>query len=299
MVGAAAVYTVQYLPAVPIEAGSIIKLQFDTWGPYARSNFLTSSVATVCGSVCTISLIASFQLEILVFSSLYPSSASSQNSITLNSARNPASTAPIKLIVIVSASDGSSVYMTGSTTLSASTPNTFNGVTFDISNKIILATNTNINLRITPKEPINWNTYIRIIYSNYVSTAYTYAFNSLSSIPLEISGQPTSQMLIGNLTRNTTTSEPTLLSMGNFTIVTPPFAQKPVTITFRSEQMINSTLYFVDETTLQIIASPSIITQANAKAQVTIIGSVTSYDIWFVTVNKLIVGSFINIIFPS
>jgi hypothetical protein len=41
-------------------------------------------------------------------------------------------------------------------------------------------------------------------------------------------------MLISSLTRTTITTEPTLLSMGNFTLVNPPFAQKPVAISFRT-----------------------------------------------------------------
>lgn len=183
MVGAPAVYTVQFSPTVIIEAGSVIQLQFDSWGPYSRSNFLTTSTTSVCSGQCTLSLLTSFQVELVIFSSLYLSGSNSSNTITLNSVRNPSSFYPLKMKILVLASDGSSVYMIGNTQLAASTTNTFNGVVFDMPNKSILATNSNINLRITPKQPINWNTYLRIIYSPFVSLAYTFVFSSLSTIP--------------------------------------------------------------------------------------------------------------------
>lgn len=62
MVGAASVYTVQFTPSVIIEAGSVVQLQFDSWGPYSRSNFLTTSTTSVCSGQCTLSLLTSFQV---------------------------------------------------------------------------------------------------------------------------------------------------------------------------------------------------------------------------------------------
>jgi len=87
--------------------------------------------------------------------------------------------------------------------------------------------------------------------------------------------------------------------MGNFTIINPPFGQKPVSITFRTEQLINSVYYYVDQTAIYFTGTSSTITQSGVKPQLTTIGSVTSYDLWFVTINKLISGSYINITFPA
>lgn len=151
VVGAASVYTVQFSPTVIIEAGSVIQLQFDSWGPYSRSNFLTTSTTSVCSGQCTLSLLTSFQVELVIFSSLFPTSSNSSTTITLNSVRNPSSFYPLNLKILVLASDGSSVYMVGNTKLTASTTNTFNGIVFDLPNKNISATNGNINLRITPR----------------------------------------------------------------------------------------------------------------------------------------------------
>lgn len=39
MVGAASVYTVQFTPSVIIEAGSVVQLQFDSWGTVFEIKF--------------------------------------------------------------------------------------------------------------------------------------------------------------------------------------------------------------------------------------------------------------------
>lgn len=87
----------------------------------------------------------------MIFSSLYSTASNSSNTITLNNVRNPSSFYPLKLKILVLASDGSSVYMVGNTILTATTTNTFNGIVFDIVNKNISSINNNINLRITPR----------------------------------------------------------------------------------------------------------------------------------------------------
>ena len=234
-----------------------------------------------------------------MFSSLYASATNNSNTITLNSARNPASFAPIKLKIVISASDGSSVYMTGSTTIAASTTNTFNGVTFDLPVKTISSINSNVGLRVTLRNPLNSNTFLRVTGASQISFSYGYAFNSLSTVPTEITGQPSGQLLLGNLARSTITSEPTILSLGNFTVINPPYSQKSVSLTFRTEQLINSTYYFIDETTIQVAATASTITQSEVRPQILNIGSVTSYDLWFVSVNRLISGSYVIITFPA
>jgi hypothetical protein len=184
MVGASSIYTITFHPSVQIEANSVVQLQFDTWGPFSRSNFGTANSTSICSGQCTINLLSSFQVELVVFSSLYSTSSNISRTITLNSVRNPASFAPIKLKITITGSDGSSTYMIGNTVFTASTTNTFNSLTFDLPNKAIAAANTNINLRITPRNPINWNTYLRITYiTPQLTLSYIYAFNSLLSVP--------------------------------------------------------------------------------------------------------------------
>jgi hypothetical protein len=61
IVGAAAIYTVQFTPSVIIETNSIIQLKFDIWGPYMITNFNGNSTA-VCNNLCTITLLKSFSI---------------------------------------------------------------------------------------------------------------------------------------------------------------------------------------------------------------------------------------------
>lgn len=189
--------------------------------------------------------------------------------------------------------------MTGSTTFAPSSTNAFNGLTFDLPNKSISSVNNNINLRITPRNPLNSNTFLRVIFpSSYVSLSYSFAFNSLVTTPQEVTGQPSGQLLLGNLARSTITSEPTLLSLGNFTLSNPPFGSKPVTVTFRTEQLINSTYFFIDESTISVTCNPSTILQYGVRPQLRNIGSTTSYDLWFINVNRLLISSYLIITFP-
>lgn len=40
----------------------MVQLQFDPWGPFSRSNFLTTNTTSVCSGQCTISLLPSFSV---------------------------------------------------------------------------------------------------------------------------------------------------------------------------------------------------------------------------------------------
>lgn len=124
--------------------------------------------------------------------------------------------------------------MVGSTTFSATTANQFGSVSFTPSNTAISANNNNINLRIIPKNPIGSNTYLRIIYSPDLLMSFLYGSNNLLTVPNQISGQPSGQILLGNLSRNSSTSAPTLFSLTNFFLTNPPYSTKPASITFRT-----------------------------------------------------------------
>ena len=124
----------------------------------------------------------------------------------------------------MTASDGTSVYMTGATTFAATSSNTFTSVTFNIPNKTISTPNNNVNLKLAPKNPIGSNTYLRIITQSDMSMSYIYGGNNLVTIPNQVAGQPAGQILLGNLTKNSSTSQPTLLSLTNFFLTNPPYA---------------------------------------------------------------------------
>jgi hypothetical protein len=124
----------------------------------------------------------------------------------------------------VTASDGTSVYMTGSTTFSPTITNTFSSVVFNLPNKSISITNNNVNLRLAPRNPIGSNTYLRIITASDMFLSFTYNTNNLLTITNQITGQPSGQILLGNLTRNSSLTQPTLLSLTNFFLTNPPYA---------------------------------------------------------------------------
>lgn len=158
-----------------------------------------------------------------MYSGLYPSASTSKRTIILLNARNPSSFNPLNLKITVLANDGTSVYMSGTTTFSATVTNTFGSVTFNTPDKTISTLNNNINLRLAPKNPIGSNTYLRIITHSDISLSYIFNTNNLLTIPNQLPNQGSSQILLGNLTRNTSTSQPTLLSLTNFFLTNPPY----------------------------------------------------------------------------
>lgn len=234
--------------------------------------------------------------EVVLFSSLYPAATNSSNTLTLNSARNPASTAPINFKIIIIGSDSSSRYMEGPTTFRAYVPNTFNQVAFNLPIKTISAANYDVNLKITLNNPLNSNTYLQVTSIVDLPVSYTFAFNSSSTVPTYTIAP--SNIVLGNLASSSIISEPVLLSLGNFTVVNPPFAKKPVLLTFRTLQFIRSRFYVIDEVNVEITANPSTITQSGVSVQTLSIGAVTTYTLWFVSVNNLISGSYVIVNFP-
>ncbi len=54
----------------------------------------------------------------------------------------------------------------------------------------------------------------------------------------------------------------------------------------------------IDEVIIGITANPGTITQSGVSAQSLSIGAVTTYNLWFVSVNNLISGSYVIINFP-
>jgi hypothetical protein len=281
----------------------MVQIQLDPWGPYNASNFNPSNATNVCNSQCTISAPQNNGniSEIIQYSNLYSSGPSMSNqTLTLLRARNPSSSKPLSITItvfaVVSAFQSSS-YMTCTSTFTVNTPSGFNSLSFAPSNSSISASNI-ISMFLSPTNPISSSCYLRIIPSIDMSLSYTYnAFNQ-GTVPSLVSGV-TNQLLISNIVRSTASSSPTLLILSNFTLTNPPYAVKTASILFRTELYYNSTYYTIDEQTLQISSTVSTMSSYNVSVSNTSIGATTQYVIWFQTINKLVSGSFIQIIFPS
>lgn len=104
---------------------------------------------------------------------------------------------------------------------------------------------------------MNSDTYLRIISSSDIALSYLYSYYNQGITPTQVSGQPTNQMLLSNIVRIKATSTPTLLSLGNFALTNPPYSTETATLTFRTEQLISSTYYLIDESTIEVISVPS------------------------------------------
>jgi len=121
-------------------------------------------------------------------------------------------------------------YMNCSTTLSVPTPNTFRLTNFSPSNTAIGATNI-ITLRLQVTNPISSISYIRM-QPSILTLSYQFNNYNQGTQPFQ-STTSDGSLLLGNLTQSTTVS-PSILTLNNFTLINPPYAGKPVTLTFTS-----------------------------------------------------------------
>jgi len=216
----------------------------------------------------------------------------------LNGARNPPSTAPITISIVLFAKISLNTqysYQNCSATFWVNTPNAFKMSNFAITNTTISATNV-LTLSLQLNNPISSMSYLRI---NPNSLRLTYLYNNYNQ-GTQPSQNPTndSTLLISNLTTSTTTS-PSFLVLNNFTLVNPPYANKPVPITFTTSNLIANTYYLIDTSTVTITASPSTIVSYGMNIATTSINALTGYTVWFVTINQLVIGSYIVVVFPS
>ena len=185
--------------------------------------------------------------------------------------------------------------MTCSTSIQVSTPNSFTLLTFPNSVSTILATNI-ITLRLTPKNPISTSTYLRI---NPGGLDLSFVFNLYNQNARPSQTTTTDgTLLLGNLTTSTTV-KPTSLTLNNFTLINPPYSNKIVTLTFSTFNLVGDVEYSIDQGTVEISASPSTIIQAGLSASDTTINTLTTYTIWFKTINSLIVSSIIVYTLPT
>eukprot|EP00919_Chromeraceae_sp_WS-2016_P004616 GHVR01010962.1.p1 GENE.GHVR01010962.1~~GHVR01010962.1.p1 ORF type:complete len:148 (+),score=10.16 GHVR01010962.1:1972-2415(+) len=147
--------------------------------------------------------------------------------------------------------------MACTTNFQVSQANTFNKIQFQTTDKKISATNV-ITLGLEFNNPISSTSYLRIVPNNALSLTYQYVFvNPGLTTP---SGKvEITDLIIGNLT-SSTTSSPSFLVLGNFTLTNPPYANKPATIVFKTQNLVSTTYYNIDESTVQITSIPSTIT---------------------------------------
>jgi hypothetical protein len=183
-------------------------------------------------------------------------------------------------------------YQNCTTTFSVSNPNTFPPIAFTPNSAAISATNI-ITLYLTPVNPISSNSYLRI-YPGILKLSYKFNSYSQNTQPYQNLTSDGS-LLLSNLAGSTT---PPIISLSNFTLVNPPYANKPVAITFTTSNLIGSTFYLIDSGVVNIVCTPSTITSSGISLSVTNINSVSSYTVWFLTVNQLVSNSFILVNFP-
>lgn len=134
---------------------------------------------------------------------------------------NPDSTQSIAISLILSAKINSSysiTYQNCSTTFAVSTPNSFQNVIFDPSNKTISATNS-ISLLLNLTNPIYSNSYLR--FTTSLSLTYQYVFYIVSGVVPQNYSASTGQLLIGNLTASNPSSYPKTLSLLSFNLTNP------------------------------------------------------------------------------
>lgn len=108
------------------------------------------------------------------------------------------------------------------------TPNNFTLTNFAPTVTTISTSNA-ITLRLQLLNPISSISYLRI-QPSILSLTYQYNFYNQQGVqPYQVSTVDGS-LLIGNLTQSTTSS-PSILNLNNFTLMNPPYANKPVNIT--------------------------------------------------------------------
>lgn len=184
--------------------------------------------------------------------------------------------------------------MNCTSTFAVSTTNVFRATNFGIVNTTIAATNI-ATLRLQLTNPISSISYVRI-QPNILTISYQFSNYNMGTQPFQTSTSDGS-LLLGNFTTSTTSS-PTIINLNNFTLINPPYANKPVTLTFTTENLVDSTFYLIDRGTFDIVASPSTIVESGVSATNTSINAVSRYTLWFRNINRLISTSFIIINFP-
>lgn len=99
---------------------------------------------------------------------------------------------------------------------------------FITTNTNIVASNV-ITLRLQLTNPISTISYLRI-QPNSLSLSYQFNNYNQGTQPFQVTTTGDGSLLLGNLTAVTSAS-PSILVLNNFTLMNPPYANLPVTIT--------------------------------------------------------------------
>lgn len=302
LVGATSNFTLSYSPSVFISPGSIVQVQFPPWSTYSLTNFPSFTSSAVCSGACTIrspNQAQGFFNEVLTYSSLYPSTSTANMSLLMVNGRNPATTQPISLTITLLyylSSTSQPSFMSCTTSLSASTPNQFQGVTFTPSS-LTLSSASTINLFLNLTNPVSSITYLSVTYASDLSLSYSYVGSNQATTQSLISSGVSYNFLIGNLTSSTNLF--TALFLQSFTFTNAPFANYPVSVTFQTQNLVGTTYYPIDTMTLSYQFTTASITNASVIATVYSIDTVSNYTFTFISINALVSNSKIVLTLPG
>jgi len=295
-VGATTNYTLTYTPSVSISAGSILQVLYPPWSAYTLTNFPSFTSSAVCAGQCSLrtpNLAQGLNNELVSYTNLYASNSTSNMTLSLQQARNPASTLPISIsftLLFYVSSTSQPAYMSCSTTYAPTTPNSFKSITFSSSsfNSNIAASNT-ISLLLNLTNPVSSTTYLQILYASDLSLSYTYATSNQLTTQITYASGVANSLLIGNLTNST--SQFTSLFLASFTLGNAPYANYPLTITFSTLNLVSTTYYPVDTGSLSYTFTTGSLTAPSVSVANTSINAVTAYTLTFTTTNSLISNS--------
>jgi len=301
VVGAPATFQLTYSPSSTISAGSILQVQLAPWSAYNLSNFLSFTPSSVCGGACTVrspNQAQGFFNEILTYSSLYSTNSTSNMTLTINNARNPASTQPVTItatLFFFITSTNQPSYMTCSTTFAPTTPNQFSGISFSPLTQTISETNP-ITLVLNVTNPISSSSYLRMTYPSDISISFSYVASNQAIVPVFY--PITGGLLLGSLTTSTTIF--TTLFLVQFFFTNAPYGNLPVSVVFQTYNQLSGSnnTFLIDNATLSYTFTPSTIISAVVTALNSSIGVTTNMTLSFTTINTLILNSKIIVTLP-
>lgn len=177
------------------------------------------------------------------------------------------------------------------------TPNTLRTLSFGSLSTVISATS-NGTLGLQTYNQISSISTIRILPS-FLTIVYSYNNYIPGNIVPVLTSTNDSSLLISNLILANASTGTQLLSLRYFRVTNPPYANKPIVVTVSIENYVGSTFYLVDKGEYNLVCVPSVITTYSLTVVNKSINAKTSYSLSFSTVNRLIIGSFIHIQFPS
>jgi hypothetical protein len=152
-------------------------------------------------------------------------------------------------------------------------------------------------LKLIFTNPIYNATYIRVLLGSDIGLSFTYNYTSQNSIQPTLVASAVGSLLIGNLTNSAT--QPSFLFIGYFTLINPPYANTPISMTFQTENLVDSVYYLVDRTTIYIQSVSSTLVQFAISSNNTSINQLAIYKLWFIIINKLKTNSVILLKLPN